>query len=988
MKGLTAALAVSLALLATPAAEAGPLRPHIDSVTPDVIAVGSPDTVIAIEGTGFRAGRAGRIALLPSSVYLSGVRLEAVVLDARHIDAAIPASLLATPESHWVEVRNGPRVGPIEPVYIRSNLYPLAVVGGPPPPPTPVAISIPVERPERDVGCIRVEFFPVDANGDRVSAEGMEFALTSDNLDTPAPSDGALPFYGDYCENVAPIAGPYVPEYPDYPSVWVEAEHRGRYAIEVAALDPPIRGTSNPITVVGGTLSGTVTRASDGSAAAGVEIVAVTEGQLPGLEGDFLHRRFPWSYPNCYGPGATGVVYVFSRNAFMREATAITGPDGTFVTPELPPGSYQIYFRAPATSGLASFWSGGSNEALDAQGVPVRDGVVTSAVDAALSQGGTVSGAVTSAGDPVEGAIVSLVHPATGRQLAATETGADGIYRTPGVVPGSYLVRFDPTTSEDVAQWYDGSASRVGSTPVTVVAGAETNAVGAALSRGAVLSGAIETADAGDPVDATVRVYDAASGTPRAEGRTLSDGSFVTSPGLPPGDYRVEVNSYVRRYPDFWLGGESFANATTLALADGETRHQDLRAEPGAVFSGTVLGLRPIIGLPVIDRIMTPQPVGDVMVEVYEAATGRLMAIDCTEDGSGFYATGGVPAGDYVIRFSPRHGDLAPQWYDGADERRDATVVTVQTGEQRTADATLRPGATISGHVPVSGGDPFVEATVQAWRDGESGPARSTYVFSDDGSYRLTGLVPGIYRISVDGNAVEGGAPRAWYPGVAFRADASPITVVEGEERTGIDVDMPQAAGRIEGRITGITEPGGWADVAFLDPETGERAASTFAERGVYRSPPLHPGAYVVKVRGSWSRPPEYYGDAHSRVGASVVTLLPGAVVTGIDVSLDLGKRILGSARAAHSGAPVPAIGVRVVDSVTGEDLVYGYTWNDGDYMTGALAPGAYKLVFEPGDVYASQWYAGRSSFEEADPVLVGSSAHTTGVDVALAVAP
>ncbi len=103
--------------------------------------------------------------------------------------------------------------------------------------------------------------------------------------------------------------------------------------------------------------------------------------------------------------------------------------------------------------------------------MPVTLGQTTANIDAALPQGGSISGTVhDSNGDPVGGVELSLSDANGNPVQVFGSTQQDGSYEITGLPPGTYKLEFEP-----LAAWafdfYNGANTIASATPITVSAG-------------------------------------------------------------------------------------------------------------------------------------------------------------------------------------------------------------------------------------------------------------------------------------------------------------------------------------------------------------------------------------------------------------------------------------------------------------------------------------------------------------------------------------
>jgi len=123
--------------------------------------------------------------------------------------------------------------------------------------------------------------------------------------------------------------------------------------------------------------------------------------------------------------GAAVAVTVFDSTG-AEAGSASTDGSGVYSVWGLPAGSYTVEFSDDVDGYLPQFYNGQSSIAT-ANPVTVSLGQTTSGVDAALTTGGRVSGAVTDAvtGQAIAGAQVTVLD-ANGSQVGAASTDQSG----------------------------------------------------------------------------------------------------------------------------------------------------------------------------------------------------------------------------------------------------------------------------------------------------------------------------------------------------------------------------------------------------------------------------------------------------------------------------------------------------------------------------------------------------------------------------------
>lgn len=361
-------------------------------------------------------------------------------------------------------------------------------------------------------------------------------------------------------------------------------------------------------------------------------------------------------------------------------------------------------------------------------------------------------------------------------------------------------------------------------------------------------------------------------------------------------------------------------------------------------------------------------------------------ARSATTDDNGGFELRDLPAGRWTLRAAKT--GYVEQQFGQRSALATAEPVTLAEGQQFVADFRLTRGGAISGHILDEFGDPVAGASVSAMRlqaaaQGQRMTRTGTSVPSDDtGAYRIYGLPPGQYYVSVndpsaarmvvfsspDGSTVRAdsadsvrieaanvtlvtneGATRTsyaptYYPGTANIADAQRLTLGLGEERSGITLTIvPARAARITGRVMGSNGAPVRATVSLVGPlnqsfsSSGGRSGSS--TDGTFTLTNIPPGTYTLNVIGP------NVGSAPAEV-ASMPLVVNGEDILNLTLVTGSGANIQGTV-IAESGGRLPASRIRVTASPLQSNPVAGAQVNEnGTFaLTGLL--GIYTLRFE-----------------------------------------
>jgi hypothetical protein len=258
-----------------------------------------------------------------------------------------------------------------------------------------------------------------------------------------------------------------------------------------------------------------------------------------------------------------------------------------------------------------------------------------------------------------------------------------------------------------------------------------------------------------------------------------------------------------------------------------------------------------------------------------------------------------------------------------------------------------------------------------------------------DGTYHLTGLPAGTYKLRFSAFQSDGILDQ-WYSGATSFEDATPVSLMAGQDVTGIDGVLARAA-TVGGKITapaGVNPEG--ILVMAVDATTRRFAGLTAAgPDGTYEVTHLDAGAYKLEFSSnSTAMLKQWYKNADSFETATPVHVDSGQQLAGINVAME--------ATATLSGKISAAPGVTLTDvSVDVYAANPGDTWSmpvgstgaaaDGTYTIAGLRAGSYKLHVSGDSAGAlSQWYKNAGSFDTATPVTLTPGQHFATADTTL----
>jgi hypothetical protein len=330
-----------------------------------------------------------------------------------------------------------------------------------------------------------------------------------------------------------------------------------------------------------------------------------------------------------------------------------------------------------------------------------------------------------------------------------------------------------------------------------------------------------------------------------------------------------------------------------LTLCAAQTLAQ--REIPASVSGRVTDGERGVAGVPVV---ITPVEPSQRFKPLARART----------DAEGRYRVTGVPPGRYVI------APVAPAYVlQDTNNFPPGKPLTLSAGDSvEDTDFRIMRGGVITGRVTDSDGNPVVaepvnvtpaDVTNQQQRPPFFGVDQRDLATDDRGVYRVYGLQPGRYRVSIGGDGRMMRAPgakfyrRTFHPSATEESQAKTIEVTAGGEATDVDITLgpPEKTYRASGRfvMAETNQPAQVSAFGYGRLDTSGRPLGDFIggssnARGEFQAAGLAPGRYKVFAYPNPSESVEWYSDStsfeitDSDVSGLVVKLRRGSSVSGV----------------------------------------------------------------------------------------------------------
>jgi hypothetical protein len=299
-------------------------------------------------------------------------------------------------------------------------------------------------------------------------------------------------------------------------------------------------------------------------------------------------------------------------------------------------------------------------------------------------------------------------------------------------------------------------------------------------------------------------------------------------------------------------------------------------------------------------------------------------------------------AGRWAFDFLPSGHSASFELADPRFVRLPNEIILPTTGSISAKPFVARTGARLEGRVIDENGKPLSGVRVYARSDG---PNWDDAISSADGTYRMTRLGTGVYKVSVSSKR---DAERVAAPRMAVRAD-------EGKTNKVADFVMTPGA-LVEGKVTD-SKTG--APIAYVTISSYDHTARTLAD-GTFRLRVV-PGEGRVQVK---SKPQNYAYPKSGSPSSQINVWLAEGETKRLDFALD---------------PLLPLVG-RVVDEqgepVSGVTIVVGQKWNqmfgivekDGTFSVAGLEPGDVTLAAR------GEWTVvkpEKATFPTKDPIVV-----------------
>ena len=392
-------------------------------------------------------------------------------------------------------------------------------------------------------------------------------------------------------------------------------------------------------------------------------------------------------------------------------------------------------------------------------------------------------------------------------------------------------------------------------------------------------------------------------------------------------------------------------------------------------------------------------PLAGIDVDIYQLLPygGWSPVRAYVTDAQGAYEALALAAGMYRVGFSDPANQYGPSFYAGALTVGGATSIAVAGVDVTGIDAVLQPAGAVTGLYsdarPLLSTFAYIAALV---READEWRPTTQRLILETGSYSLTGLAPGVYRIcAYDWYQDPLPHPSVCYDDIVSSPDyAQAVTVTGAVTTTGIDLN----AG-VEGdgaAIGGLVRGAGNAPLANIEvwfeswsqPPTGFISPTTTSSSGRYEVRGLAPGSYTLRFvdAGTGIHQTQYYSGVTSSPAATIVRVERFEERLDVDVTLALGGILSGTVRVLGERPSYAMIYAEPRESIDPAIPLYAIAdYQSGAYRFLGLPPARYRLMVNAslnGHMFSGV-YNGPAADEDGY-VTVAPGAILEGLDVNL----
>jgi hypothetical protein len=510
---------------------------------------------------------------------------------------------------------------------------------------------------------------------------------------------------------------------------------------------------------------------------------------------------------------------------------------------------------------------------------------------------------------------------------------------------------------------------------------------------GGSISGKVTDAKTSLPIEYTeISIYDT-DGNFVNYGYTDSTGSYTLETGT--GTFFAVTYSQDDHIDEVYndIECEPYCDVTAIGtqiIVTGQVTGIDFALSPGGHIAGNV------------KDAANNEPLPNISVIVYDSDRD-VRAYGYSDLSGNFVTTGALTTGNYFAATYDSSSSYLGELYQELPCQDDCNILAgtpiAVTSGSTTWDInfTLDKSGIITGNVVESENSKYLYAAVEIY-DSNGNYVSSGYTDSF-GNYQVGGLVTQNYfAVSYNyyGYLDELFDNIPCYNHYCEPRAGIPIAVTKGETTNGIDFSL-QRGGEIRGyvRKEESDNPIPCTGVDIFDSSGNSVGYGYTDQSGHYSVAGLAKGNYYARTLSYYGEYVDELYDNHPCGGGNCDVLSGTPIFVGYDgpvkvnFGLQKGGKIAGKLKDSTTGEPIEYGYVNIFDS-DGNYAAYGYTDENGKYVTAGLATGDYFAVTSSYGDYVDEVYKDHHcnisgcDILSGDPISVTVSQTTSGIDFAL----